>query len=106
MFFFIAGIQPKKVVLQDEHRVCPSCGQYSLRLERMDHYLSLFFVPLFRVKKGEPFWACQRCGLVSGESGEVLRISAKEGRPVCPHCGRSLEHAYRFCPYCGNRLRS
>jgi len=104
MFFFIAGIQPKTVDLEDRSRICPSCGLSTARLKRIDHYVSVFFLPLFRIKKGRTFLACQRCGSLSGESGEVFYDSAMTRGTHCPSCGRSLEKTFQFCPYCGKRI--
>jgi uncharacterized C2H2 Zn-finger protein len=58
---FIAGIFPKtKTLDQNPHR-CPVCGLHPAYYKRMDHYFSLFFIPILRVKKGEPFIMCDRC---------------------------------------------
>ncbi len=104
MFFFIGGIQPKTVVLDDHPRMCPSCGLYQARLKRIDHYLSLFFIPLFPVKKGKPYLECQSCGAISDESGQMLyqELDTKLGK--CPHCGRTVEPSFRYCPFCGSHL--
>ncbi len=53
MFFFIGGVQPKTITLDDSRRLCPACGLAQARLKRTDQYLSLFFIPLFPVKRGE-----------------------------------------------------
>jgi hypothetical protein len=103
MFFFIAGIQPKTVTLDETPRMCPACGLYQARLKRVDHYLSLFFIPLFPVKKGGPFVQCQRCGSVFSESGEAWG-GTRTGDRTCPGCGRPVEPGFRFCPSCGRRL--
>ncbi len=103
-FFFIGGIQPKKVKVDDQPRACPNCGLPSARLKRLDHYLSLFFIPLFPVKRGERFLECDRCGGVFDESGrsgpEALRPAAG---PICPKCGRRVSPDFNFCPHCGQR---
>jgi hypothetical protein len=103
MFFFIAGIQPRTFT-EDEHpRMCPSCGLYRARMKRVDHYFSVFFLPLFRVKKGLPVLWCDRCGLI-GEEGRGMsstREQDKGGR--CPRCGSPLNTDFRFCPYCGQK---
>ena len=65
MFFLIGGVQPKTVSVDDTPRLCPACGLAQARLKRIDHYLSLFFIPLFPVKRGEPVVICDRCGVVS-----------------------------------------
>jgi len=106
MFFFIAGIQPKTVTLDGQPRVCRACGLYQGRLKRIDHYLSFFFIPLFRVKKGPAFVECQSCGSLYNEFGEApLGPPAKRPDLTCPACGKPLEPAYRFCPSCGKQLR-
>ena len=58
---FIAGVSPKTKVLDQNPRRCPVCGLHQAYHKRTDHYLSLFFIPIFRVKKGEPFIICERC---------------------------------------------
>lgn len=85
--------------------MCPSCGLYQARLKRVDHYLALFFIPLFRVKKGTPFLECQRCGTVSGgENGERSRPEPEQA-VRCPYCGHSLGPDFQYCPGCGRRVR-
>jgi len=51
--FIIAGVSPKKKILEPHPEQCPSCGVQLAYTVRMDHYFNLFFIPLFRVKKGE-----------------------------------------------------
>ncbi|MBW1772931.1 MAG: zinc ribbon domain-containing protein [Deltaproteobacteria bacterium] len=106
MCFFIAGIQPKRIVLEDHPRMCTKCGLYRARLKRVDHYLSLFFIPLFPVKRGTPFLECQACGILHNGFGkqDTDPITGPEG--TCPSCGRPLESHYRFCPFCGTALPS
>ena len=104
MFFFIGGIQPKTVLVDQEARMCPSCGLARARLKRVDHYFSLFFIPLFRVKKGEPFLECPQCGVVSGGEGKGATGPAGMQPSSCPHCGYPLEPGFRYCPYCGRSL--
>jgi ribosomal protein L32 len=102
MFFFIGGIQPKTVKLDDNPRMCPSCGLYQARLQRVDHYISIFFIPIIPVKKGIPFFQCQSCGAMSRESGEPWTASKKMPGDLCPKCGRPLEKTFSYCPYCGS----
>jgi RNA polymerase subunit RPABC4/transcription elongation factor Spt4 len=104
MFFFIAGIQPKTVTVDEQPRMCPFCGLYQARLVRVDHYFSAFFIPLFRVKTGTPFVLCKRCGTVSDESGEVRDSAPSSRSRVCPACRKPLERDFRYCPYCGAPL--
>jgi rubrerythrin len=105
MFFFIGGIQPKTVTIDDTPQLCPYCGLQRARMKRIDHYLSLFFIPVFRVKKGDPVLICDHCGVVSGVSeaggfpGERIRQTN-----TCPRCGKILDTEFRYCPYCGSML--
>jgi RNA polymerase subunit RPABC4/transcription elongation factor Spt4 len=89
---FIGGIQPKTVTVDDTPRICPACGLAQARLKRVDHYLSLFFIPVFRVKTGEPFIHCERCQQSAGKEA---------GPTACGRCGRLLDGDFQFCPYCG-----
>ena len=101
--FLIAGIQPKIKQLEDTPRRCPACGQLRAYRKRVDHYLSLFFIPLLKVKTGEPFLLCDHCT----RSGATLSGDAGSGpaaqKDRCPACGRPIEPDYHFCPYCGGR---
>jgi DNA-directed RNA polymerase subunit RPC12/RpoP len=104
MCFFIAGIQPKTVDLDTHSRRCSACGLYQGRLKRIDHYVSLFFIPLLRVKKGDPFIQCQRCGSVFSESGETWYDASRRPENRCSQCGAPLESTFRFCPRCGKQI--
>jgi hypothetical protein len=59
--FLIAGVQPKTRRVDENPQRCPSCGRSQAYTTRVDHYLSLFFIPLIRVKQGEPFLLCEGC---------------------------------------------
>ena len=72
MFFFIGGVQPKTVRLDMQARLCPVCHHSTVYLKRVDHYLSLFFIPLFPVKKGIPFLSCDKCRTVFDERGVAM----------------------------------
>lgn len=107
MFFFIGGISPRIKKLDELPGICPRCGLSTLFKVRIDHYLSLFFIPLFPVKKGRPVRLCENCGMEIPEPGTY------PPRPVgqdfqetgtCPACGRHLSVSFRFCPYCGRPL--
>jgi len=101
MFFFIGGITPRITVLDDRPVLCPVCGLAQARYRRVDYYLNLFFIPLFRVRKGEPFLMCDHCEQSVQDMGEDYhRMMRKEGAD-CPRCGRRLHPGFRFCPYCG-----
>ena len=104
MFFFIGGVQPKTVVVSKQPQLCPTCGNYRLYLKRTDHYLSLFFIPLFPVKKGLPFLMCDNCQAVFDQDGRRREASHPEGLKKCPQCGRTVAPDFSFCPYCGQNL--
>jgi hypothetical protein len=80
--------------------MCPSCGLHQAFLKRTDHYLSLFFLPIFPIQKGTPFLECRSCGTISGEAGETLRRPGS----TCAYCGEPLERTFRFCPACGRPI--
>ena len=104
MFFFIGGVQPRTVTLDETPRLCPSCGLAQARLKRIDHYLSFFFIPLIPVKRGTPMLACERCGAASPPDAPIgnHRPVADIGR--CLRCGAPLQPGFRFCPQCGGRV--
>jgi predicted RNA-binding Zn-ribbon protein involved in translation (DUF1610 family) len=104
MFFIIGGIQPKTVTLDKQAKSCPACGRIEVQAKRVDHYLSVFFIPLFLVKKGIPFLVCENCNTRFDERG--LRIDAKEEwkERKCSHCGRPVAPDFFYCPYCGRSV--
>lgn len=109
MFFFVGGIQPKTKTLDETPRLCPACGLAQARLKRIDHYLSLFFIPLISVKKGEPLLMCDRCGYAAPpEEAFHERRTGVTPPPIvtvrCPSCGKALEPSFAYCPYCGKKV--
>ena len=105
MLFLIGGVQPKTVTVDETPGMCPACGLAQARLMRVDHYLSLFFIPLFPVKKGDAVLICDRCGAVSSPDG-VSRGAVQEEscRDVCLRCGYPVDRDFRYCPACGTRI--
>ncbi len=103
MCIFIGGVQPRKVTVDDTPRMCPSCGLATARLKRLDHYVSLFFIPLFPIKRGETFLECFRCGAILDESGNTISAGKTGGPRTCASCGRAVEPGYSYCPHCGRR---
>jgi hypothetical protein len=100
-FFFIGGIQPKVKVLEATPRRCPRCGLHQAYLKRVDHYLSVFFIPLLKVKTGEPVLICDRCERpVTDSQVTDFQPPAKH----CRFCDKRLPADYTFCPICGRRL--
>ena len=102
--FIIAGISPKTKIVDNTPRICPACGLAQARLKRVDSYFNLFFIPLIRVKKGEPFLECDRCGSFSAQSKEAAFGAPSGADRSCPQCGQPLGPDYRYCPFCGKAL--
>lgn len=104
MFFFIGGIQPKTVIVDRQFRACSVCGHHEVYLKRVDQYLSLFFIPLFPVKKGNPFLSCENCKTVFDEQGLPMDSEGTKQKK-CPRCGREIASDFNFCPYCGKAMK-
>jgi hypothetical protein len=104
MFFFIGGIQPRTVVLDKQPKSCPSCGHIEVYLKRVDHYLSVFFIPLFPVKKGIPFLVCNNCSTRFDERGFRIDVQEVAGGRRCSHCGKSVAPDFIYCPYCSKTI--
>lgn len=92
--------------LDSNPRPCPGCGLAGCRLKRRDHYLSLFFIPLIPVKRGEIYLECSHCGGVFDPSGGPAGGGAgrRPDHGLCPACRRPVEPGFAYCPYCGRRL--
>jgi len=104
MFFIIGGVQPKTVLVDKQARSCSACGHLEVYIKRVDHYLSLFFIPLFPVKKGAPFLVCENCKTVFDEHAYRVDFEQGIGEKRCPYCGRHIDPDFTFCPYCGKAL--
>lgn len=103
MCFFIAGVQPRTRTIDAAARRCPRCGLFQARLQQVDHYLSLFFIPLIPIKRGVPFLYCQRCRQPVGDDGSVPRSATTGEGNRCLNCGRTVAPGFHYCPYCGTR---
>jgi hypothetical protein len=101
---FIAGVSPKKKVLDQNPRRCSVCGLNQAYTQRVDHYLSLFFIPLFRVKKGEPFIVCDRCAQAGPGFGPDFTQQQTDAPRTCRTCGKALSEDFKYCPQCGKRV--
>jgi len=103
--FLIAGISPKTKVLDNHPKRCPMCGLIQAYYKRVDHYFNIFFIPILRVKKGEPFLMCDRCEKTVHEFKEEYDRSWSDIKEVqCHHCGKSLKKDFDYCPYCGKHI--
>jgi hypothetical protein len=101
---FIAGITPKTKRIDQNPRRCPVCGLGQAYSARIDHYLSLFFIPILRVKKGEPFIMCDRCEKPVGQFEQGYASSPDNQNQRCRYCGKALQKGFIFCPYCGKAI--
>jgi len=99
MFFFIGGIQPRTKRISNNPRPCPSCGYHEAYLKRIDNYLSLFFIPILQVKRGETVLICEKCGAIFDEKGKTTTGDTRR----CRYCGRKLGEDFTFCPHCGKK---
>ncbi|OQX55027.1 MAG: hypothetical protein B5M54_04030 [Candidatus Aminicenantes bacterium 4484_214] len=107
MFVFIGGVHPKTKTLDEQPQLCPACGAFRLRLKRIDHYFNLFFIPLFPLKKGQPFLICENCGRMFDEHQRPLgKDLGRGGRKAkrCSNCGQVNAPDFSYCPYCGHPL--
>jgi|Deesub1362B_J571_1020462.scaffolds.fasta_scaffold00006_15 hypothetical protein len=104
MFIFIGGVHPKTKTLDSTPRICPLCGQLGLKLKRIDHYFNLFFIPLFPLKKGSPFYQCDYCSTLVDENQQPITTTYSEDKTCCPYCGRPASPDFSYCPYCGRPL--
>jgi len=103
-FFFIGGIQPKTVLIDRQARSCPACGHFEIHQKRVDQYVSLFFIPLFPVKRGTPFLICEKCNTILDKHDYRMDVEQAVSGKKCPQCGRSIDPDFTFCPYCGKTL--
>jgi len=102
---FIGGVQPKTQRLEKSPRACPACFHTDVYLKRIDQYISLFFIPIIRIKKGETFLSCENCGTIIDQPDNSIFISTKkENQQQCGFCGKPLAEDFSFCPYCGKPL--
>jgi ribosomal protein L37E len=101
---FIGGVGPRKKRLDYQPRICSNCGLSQAYLTRVDHWLSVFFIPIFPVRRGQPVVLCDRCGHVDGESGKTIAEGVDLATSQCHRCGESLEKGFRYCPQCGTPL--
>lgn len=102
--FIIAGISSRIKVLEGNPRICPSCGLARAYLKRSDSYFSLFFIPLFRVRKGVSFIFCERCETVVSDKTAPFRTGKDPKTNQCKSCGNTMDKEFIYCPYCGKHV--
>ena len=99
--FLIAGVSPKTKIIDKNPRRCPVCGLARAHYKRVDHYFNLFFIPILRVKKGEPFIMCDECERTVHEIGQDHTIQSARHKAKCKSCGKDLHSDFKYCPFCG-----
>ena len=102
--FIIAGVSPKIKIIDNNPRLCPVCGLVRAYFKRVDHYFNLFFIPVLRVKKGEPFIMCDRCEKTVDAFGKEYNVWSGKPETLCKNCGKSLQKDFSYCPYCGKPI--
>ena len=102
--FLIAGVSPKTTLIDKKPMICPVCGLAQARYKRIDHYFSLFFIPLLRIKKGEAVLICDKCEQEVKEFGFGGSPFSGEKELSCNNCGKKLQDGFDFCPYCGKAI--
>ena len=104
--FFIFGISPKTKMLDENPQRCPDCGLHQAYNKRIDHYFQIFFIPVARVKKGEPFVQCERCHRTKNEFSRNREFSPyqEETGLLCKYCANPIHKGFYYCPYCGKKV--
>ena len=101
---FIAGVSPKIKRIDENPRRCPICGLTKAYYKRVDHYFSLFFIPLLRVKKGVPYIICDHCEKTVHQFSENQATGPQAPDRHCRNCGRLIQRDFKYCPSCGKIL--
>jgi rubrerythrin len=102
--FIIAGVSPKITVLDETPSRCPVCGLNQAYYKRIDHYFNLFFIPLFRVKKGDPVLMCEKCERNIHDMGPEYTDWIEKQDLKCRRCGRAVHRDFAYCPHCGEKI--
>jgi DNA-directed RNA polymerase subunit RPC12/RpoP len=102
--FFIIGIFPKIKIIDQNPRRCPECGLPQAYKKRIDHYFQIFFIPVVRVKKGEPFVMCEGCHRSGSEFSREFSPSHEKAGLRCKSCGNPIHERFYYCPSCGKKI--
>ena len=95
MFFLIAGVTPKIIILDEKPKLCASCGLDQAYLKRVDYYFNIFFIPIVKVKKGETFLECNTCN-DRNHDFEKQPFWSKMVSNTCNGCGKTLEKDFIY----------
>lgn len=103
--FFIGGVQPKTVRIKQYPQSCPHCAHNKVFQKRVDHFISLFFIPLIRIKKGIPFDICDHCHSFLEIENPTPIHGNETHHSQCKYCGQLLSFEFAFCPACGKPVK-
>jgi zinc-ribbon family len=101
---FIGGLQPRTVRVEKQPGSCAVCAHQEVYLKRVDQYISLFFIPVIRIKKGTPFLQCENCDAAFDDSDSSTGSTARQSPGLCRSCGKLADTGFSYCPYCGKKL--
>lgn len=130
MFFIgIFGIENKdKEIKILDNISCKKCNEtITGRLIKNLNFFHLFFIPLFKWNE-KYYLVCNQCKSVyiipkdkgkTLENGENIEISYWDLQEIhneycnnnycetniCTNCGEKLELNFKYCPYCGTRMK-
>ncbi|ROR28738.1 zinc ribbon family protein [Mobilisporobacter senegalensis] len=120
--FFIMGISSGQKKLGFVQTIlCNRCGSYGRYEVYVTYtYLSLFFIPVLKWNK--KYYVKSTCcnsiyniELELGKRiarGECTNINesdlnlVQKGVDRCPHCGAQVEENFKYCPACGQFVKS
>lgn len=130
MFFIgVFGIEDKQIEIETLNNFeCKVCSNLQgAKVIKRYNYFHFFFIPLF--KWNESYYiTCDRCGSVysipkekgksieNNENVDITYWDIKEvfsgnsnnescRNTICRSCGREVDNSYKYCPYCGQRIR-
>lgn len=128
MFFIgIFGIENKQKEIKILKNIyCKKCNEnLSGKLIKIFNCFHFFFIPVFRWNE-HFYFICNRCNSVYEipkekgnkiEKGESIDITYWDLNPIeikydsyekinrCSNCGKILKDDFRYCPYCGTKLK-
>lgn len=89
-------------------RPCPACGKETFHtFERRREWLTLFFLPIVPLSRGQGITRCNLCGHQTTEGGKQSGLpGVDEGTKTCPDCAELIKLEARVCRYCGRGFSS
>ena len=83
----------KTALAKNSNFYCRNCSTFRPgQARRYNTWFHLFFIPIFRCKKGDVFLACAQCRFPMDYRSAGMR---------CRSCGVMVTYDNRFCPSCG-----